>query len=249
MILECTECKTRYLVPDTAIGPEGRTVRCANCRHSWFQTPAGFAEPEPDRVSTPAVEAVRPATTRQAASVPEPEAALDGGGERGDPTPSWQRPPSVADDVPDEAPMRRPRRNPARNWTIAAGVAGVSMLLGTAAILYSGAPGIASQLGLVIGSEETPLKFTDRAVERRNLSSGSELFAVSGRVSNPTAERQRVPDIRADLRDAQGRLVYSWTITPPQRVIGPSGVVEFNSAKLDVPANSKILELSFVSGI
>jgi predicted Zn finger-like uncharacterized protein len=53
MILICPECATRYLVPDSAIGPTGRQVRCASCKHSWFQEGVLIERPEP-QVAAPA---------------------------------------------------------------------------------------------------------------------------------------------------------------------------------------------------
>ncbi len=235
MILECPECRTRYLVPDSAIGAAGRTVRCAACRHSWFQA-AAVAEREP-----PVEEATPTAVAEPVAEQPGERFAPPPIVSEPEPEPAWTR--AVAPEA-EHRPATRPRVNPARRWTIAAAAAGLLMVAATGAILYVGAPGLASQLGLA-GAGETPLRLQDNPIERRELENGSELFAVSGRVLNPSSSNQRVPDIRAELRDAQGRLVYSWTITPQRRSLSPGGTIDFNSAKLDVPANSKRLELSF----
>ena len=35
-----------------------------------------------------------------------------------------------------------------------------------------------------------------------------------------------MPDIRAELRDEGGRLVYSWTITPQRRSLAPGGAID-----------------------
>ena len=94
---------------------------------------------------------------------------------------------------------------------------------------------------------ETPLQLMMTHSDRQKLASGNELLAVSGRVINPTDEKQNVPPIRAQLRSSTGKLVYSWTIAPPARTLPPGASATFNSAEVNVPAGGDELTITLGS--
>ena len=113
MILECTQCHMRYLVADSAIGPAGRTVRCAGCRHSWFQPPA-MLDLGTTAAMTPPIEPVRapqPAMAEAVADAPRPRTTAPA------PTAAAEIPYA---DTPRPAPLRAPHLAiPARHGYVA----------------------------------------------------------------------------------------------------------------------------------
>src|SRR4051812_1439969 len=70
MILTCPNCGTQYVVKDGAIPPQGRQVRCANCKHSWHQDPETLGE---DEIATEEPERLAEATVIEPRSGPEAE--------------------------------------------------------------------------------------------------------------------------------------------------------------------------------
>jgi hypothetical protein len=142
-------------------------------------------------------------------------------------------------------PPFRPRRNWTKIWTIVAVVAALLMLAATAAIQYGG---VLDKFGSRLAFAKprgTALQIVDHKTQRSRMASGNELLTVTGRVTNPSAETQRVPALRAELRDAGGRSIYGWTISAPVAELAPGASATFNSAEVDVPQGAKAVNISF----
>lgn len=220
MQLVCPYCATRYDIADGAIGANGRKVRCRACGTSWFEPGAGVAALPPPPAPAPAPPAP------PIAPVPPPVALPD------------------AVIVPGQAdPGRAHHRG---LWLVVALAAAVLALGAAIALILLGPRQIASELGL--GDTRVPLGIAiTREPDWRMIAGGSQLFAVSGKVWNPTDRVQDVPDIRAELRDAQGRIVYRWTITRPTGRLGPHASVAFDGAAVDVPPSSRRVSVAFAA--
>jgi predicted Zn finger-like uncharacterized protein len=256
MIIQCPACATRYAVPDSAIGAEGRTVRCAKCRHSWFQdgpvlvtevpVAAPVAEPTAPAAPPPPPVVERPVASPPAAA-PDPEPDMPAI----PPRVAGHTLPPVPEDVGpsafDAQPPFRPRRNWLKVWTYAAVIFALFAGAIIVAVSYWGLPDWVpvSRPDFAVAEPDLQLDFPIDQQAKRQIA-GIEIFEVNGTITNIGSTAHAVPPILVVLRDARGRNVWSKEIVPAKASLGPGESLNVNQVFTDqVPRAARMAEFGW----
>ena len=212
MILGCPACAIRYRVDEREFeGLNGRTVRCANCGHLWYETPllhqtsdrgapVDTAAVSLDAAADQSVEAAR-------ARIPQLEIA-----------------PYVRPSVP---------RASRRGRTVALWVVAVVVLLVAVALAgavarreFAGDWPMAGRLHAVTG-QPTSMSTTGLVIRKIAPKRTPDGLTVDGEIANLGDEARDLPRLRVELQNSAEKEIRSKTVDPPKTRLQPGEVVHF----------------------
>jgi len=231
MILTCPACSTRYVVDPANIGSQGKRVRCARCRHTWFQ------EPPPDLLATPP-EAPADAVAPAAGEAVEADAHAGAGNGLSRPAPRRRyAPPRVY--LP--ALRTGPARRAALGWVLL-----VLVAVGLAGTVYGARNRIvdwwppAYRLYDVLGIEvaavpaEAGPAFEVRGIATRRAEGEDGIrLTVTGRLVNLSDRTHRPPPVQVTLLSADDEPLQRWSFQVPAERLDAGAAVDFETSIVD----------------
>ncbi|MDQ2101912.1 zinc-ribbon domain-containing protein [Azospirillum isscasi] len=210
MIITCPACATRYTLADSAVGPQGRKVRCAQCGHMWWQAPEED-EPvfHPDEVTEFHPAPPPPPPKRASAAKTPAKAPADPGA----------------------------RRRALVGWGIfvallaAIGAAGY-FGRATAVRLWPPAALLYETVGLPVEPPGTGLQLQNVRSEQKT-EDGKPVLVVDGQIVNVSEMARTVPPLRVTALGADRQPLKSWTVEPAPPQILPGEVATFRDVQPD----------------
>ncbi|HVA14824.1 MAG TPA: DUF3426 domain-containing protein [Stellaceae bacterium] len=221
MIVTCSNCSKRYLVDPRALGTPGRRVRCASCRHTWFQPAPEETQPPielPPLPETPPV--VRMTDPARRVQLP----VVSGGSGQA----SWLRRAIMA---------------------IVALLVIAGLIVGRGRVM-SAIPATArfySMVGLgpVVPGAGLELR---QVTPSRSVENGVPTLTIDGQVANVSSAPRAVPKLRIALRDANDRELQSWTVSVTDQPLAPGASAPFHASLQRPPDGATGVIVSFAPG-
>lgn len=259
MILTCPSCEARFNIKPEALLPNGRSVRCSKCAHTWMEhppqdMPKRVVEEEPTPVipvpdsidSDPDYEDVRDDDGGDADEIEVPSIE------------SIENAPAEDDfELPAFTPRTRNRRQqqqarsrgPMVMWGILIAVVAIVFgggYFGRGAIIDMWPP--ASMLYEMVGLAPGPGFGLELRIgaPKQELEGDTAVLVISGEVVNTSSRPRQVPMLKGSLLDAGKNEIHKWTFDVATEELAPGESGKFNTRVPNPPEGARGLAVTFV---
>jgi len=253
MILTCPECSTRYLAKDGAIGPNGRTVRCAKCETTWFVSADADEMALRDNQQGADITAMDPPPMPAAAGglsenpfqdVADQDFAADVETAGFAATPSLSAAEQGAHvtirDKADRKKRNARMRSVAMIWAVP-----LAMLVTASILAYVFRQDIVNRVpatATLYKSLNIPVTFSgldfDEVMSDYVTVNGETVLVVNGSLRNVTDKPRQVPMVELSFHDVGGNKLLSWYVETETKQIQPRARVEFISEYPNPPVDA-----------
>jgi predicted Zn finger-like uncharacterized protein len=279
MQISCPACTTNFSVPDKALQPKGRTLKCAKCGHKWFQEPPGglpdfgldaddFPPPPPPperpfnpvRDPDPDLEFETPAPAPVLRAIPDLDSPpIPSFGSRPAPDEKPMNfdldPDSAPPPVPDVFADKHEKKGTAGLWLLL-----VLLLLGAAAgagyyfqdRLVDYVPQAhewLSQAGLRHEKPGAGLELRNAGTPERFVHNNTEVLIVRGIVANISDRQRPVPTMKLVLLDKDKHTVQEKMNPPPVTMLDPGATSGFRIILERPDPNAVEVNVLFVDAV
>ncbi len=263
MQLACPACHTAFYVEPAALGPDGRTVRCARCRNTWFarvedlipEKALALAEGEdlrPDTVAPAAPVIQPPVQWNDMVMVDVPSPSLV----PGDPDATAVPPidPSSRAGGSQEAVVAALRARSRGNAKRDARLSAIALVLGLIVVigmtarepLVRAVPNLAGffeVIGMPVNLRGIDFAELRTSVEQQD---GVDVLVIEGDLVNVTRYTRDLPRLRLAVHGADGRELYTWTALLPRETLLARESLTFRSRLASPPEDATRVSVRFL---
>ncbi|MDB5647392.1 zinc-ribbon domain-containing protein [Methylobacterium sp.] len=258
MLIVCPSCASEYQIDLDRVGSEGRSVRCAACRETWFISP--------DDVSA-ALEAEMTAAMMAASEV-GPDAAESRASAQAD-LDAWEaaleaepEPSPAAVEAPPQSPRVRGKPKPVKAKGRASALASPGTALALALVAGLGfavlarasvvrmmpqSAGLYARIGLPVNLRGLDLR---DVVAFQTPGEGAQgQLVVEGDLVGVAQAGAQVPPMEVEVRDGRDQPLYRWQIAPPRPSLEKGEIARFRASLSAPPAQGRSVRVHFAAAV